>query len=144
MVKKTGMLFAAFAACLLVGGVTAKGADGTILERTASKASLDEPPMTLPEGPVAKATVNGVTGREPKAGTGPFLDREYLLAEMRKYLKTDTVQSILVDMTPLGLVEITRKRTRKTVAEQMQELERSLKKASKNTEKNIDNDKELC
>ncbi len=71
-------------------------------------------------------------------------NREYLLAEMRKYLKTDTVQSILVDMTPLGLVEITRKRTRKTVAEQMQELERSLKKASKNTEKNIDNDKELC
>ena len=105
MVKKTGMLFAAFAACLLVGGVTAKGADGTILERTASKASLDEPPMTLPEGPVAKATVNGVTGREPKAGTGPFLDREYLLAEMPAPL--NTLDILPVDMDGEKTLEVT-------------------------------------
>ena len=65
--------------------------------------------------------------------------KEYLLSEMRNYLKADPVQTVLVDMTPLGLVEITRKRTRKTVAEQIQDLEKNLKIY----EKNIDNRKEL-
>lgn len=61
---------------------------------------------------------------------------EYLLTEMRKYLRTDTVQSALVDMTPLGLVEITRKRSRKTVAEQIKDMEASEKTSvEKNPEK---------
>lgn len=50
-------------------------------------------------------------------------NNEYLLSEMRKFLRQDPVLTVLVDMTPLGLVEITRKRTRKTVAEQMKALE---------------------
>lgn len=51
-------------------------------------------------------------------------NNEYLLSEMRKFLRQDPVLTVLVDMTPLGLVEITRKRTRKTVAEQMKALEK--------------------
>ena len=51
-------------------------------------------------------------------------NNEYLLSEMRKVLRQDPVLTVLVDMTPLGLVEITRKRTRKTVAEQMTALEK--------------------
>ena len=50
-------------------------------------------------------------------------NNECLLSEMRKFLRQDPVLTVLVDMTPLGLVEITRKRTRKTVAEQMKALE---------------------
>ncbi len=50
-------------------------------------------------------------------------NNEYLLSEMRKFLRQDSVLTVLVDMTPLGLVEITRKRTRKTVAEQIKALE---------------------
>ena len=50
-------------------------------------------------------------------------NNEYLLSEMREFLRQDPVLTVLVDMTPLGLVEITRKRTRKTVAEQMKALE---------------------
>ena len=49
-------------------------------------------------------------------------NNEYLLSEMRRFLRQDPVLTVLVDMTPLGLVEITRKRTRKTVAEQMKTL----------------------
>lgn len=49
-------------------------------------------------------------------------NNEYLLSEMRGLLRQDPVPAVLVDMTPLGLVEITRKRTRKTVAEQIKAL----------------------
>lgn len=74
-------------------------------------------------------------------------NNEYLLSEMRKYLKVDPVHTQLVDMTPLGLVEITRKRSRKTVAEQMQALTAVkcfVEKNDEKSKKDIDNRKELC
>ena len=45
-------------------------------------------------------------------------DKERLLCELADELKKDPVKAVLVDMTPLGLVEITRKKVRKTLAEQ--------------------------
>lgn len=45
-------------------------------------------------------------------------DKERLLSELSQELKKDPVKAVLVDMTPLGLVEITRKKVRKTLAEQ--------------------------
>lgn len=59
-------------------------------------------------------------------------NNEYLLSEMRKFLRQDSVLTVLVDMTPLGLVEITRKRTRKTVAEQIKALESVAEKRLEN------------
>ena len=47
-------------------------------------------------------------------------DREELLEVLRQELKKDPVRTVLVDMTPLGLVEITRKKVRKTLKEQME------------------------
>lgn len=47
-------------------------------------------------------------------------DREELLEVLRQELKKDPVKTVLVDMTPLGLVEITRKKVRKTLKEQME------------------------
>lgn len=58
-------------------------------------------------------------------------NNEYLLTEMRMLLKQDPVLTVLVDMTPLGLVEITRKRSRRTVAEQLHSLEKGIRKKSK-------------
>ncbi|MDO5403233.1 MAG: ribonuclease E/G, partial [Eubacteriales bacterium] len=43
-----------------------------------------------------------------------------LLSFLSKRLKLDTVAASVIDMTPLGLVEITRKRNGKTLAEQIQ------------------------
>ena len=45
-------------------------------------------------------------------------DREELMEVLRLELKKDPVRTVLVDMTPLGLVEITRKKVRKTLKEQ--------------------------
>lgn len=49
-------------------------------------------------------------------------DRKTLLAVLSAELKKDPVPAALVDMTALGLVEITRKKVRKTLAEQVHEL----------------------
>ncbi len=43
---------------------------------------------------------------------------EALLQELRVLAKKDHIQTTIVDMTPLGLVEITRKKTTKSLAEQ--------------------------
>ncbi|MSS63999.1 ribonuclease E/G [Velocimicrobium porci] len=45
--------------------------------------------------------------------------REELLEVLEGYLKKDPVKTVLVDMTPLGLVEITRKKVRKPLWEQI-------------------------
>jgi len=41
-----------------------------------------------------------------------------LMAELKRLLETDPVKTNVIDMTPLGLVEITRKRVRRPLAEQ--------------------------
>lgn len=46
---------------------------------------------------------------------------EKLMSELRKLSKEDSVQLNLIDMTPLGLVEMTRKRTYRPLYEQMKE-----------------------
>ena len=48
-------------------------------------------------------------------------DNRTLLSVLASELKRDPVKTTLVDMTPLGLVEITRKKVQKTLAEQVQE-----------------------
>jgi ribonuclease G len=48
-------------------------------------------------------------------------DRDTLMEYLGKELKKDPVRTVLVDMTPLGLVEITRKKVRKTLLEQVSE-----------------------
>ena len=53
-------------------------------------------------------------------------NKEYsdqLMAELRKMVKEDPVQTNVIDMTPLGLVELTRKRTYKPFHEQFRESE---------------------
>lgn len=47
-------------------------------------------------------------------------DKEELMAYLSRELKKDPVKTVLVDMTPLGLVEITRKKVRRTLREQVQ------------------------
>jgi ribonuclease G len=51
-------------------------------------------------------------------------DKELLMAELEKYLLKDPVKTTLVDMTALGLVEITRKKVRKPLHEQVEELKK--------------------
>ncbi len=46
------------------------------------------------------------------------VDKQLLMAVLGAELKKDSVRTTLVDMTPLGLVEITRKKVQKTLAEQ--------------------------
>lgn len=46
-----------------------------------------------------------------------------LLYELKRLLREDPVQTNLIDMTPLGLVEITRKRTYRPFYEQVKELQ---------------------
>lgn len=48
--------------------------------------------------------------------------RQELLKQLGALLSEDRVKTTLVDMTPLGLVEITRKKVRKPLAEQMASL----------------------
>lgn len=45
-------------------------------------------------------------------------DNNMLLQTLRKFVKQDRVNTTIVDMTPLGLVEITRKRTSRPLREQ--------------------------
>jgi len=47
-------------------------------------------------------------------------DKYALIETLRQELKKDPVKTVLVDMTPLGLVEITRKKVRKTLQEQLE------------------------
>lgn len=46
-------------------------------------------------------------------------DRRALMEYLEEELRKDPVKTVLVDMTPLGLVEITRKKVRKPLKEQM-------------------------
>lgn len=46
-------------------------------------------------------------------------DRQLLLTSLKGYLKNDPLKAVVVDMTPLGLVEITRKKLRKPLHEQL-------------------------
>ena len=46
-------------------------------------------------------------------------DKEQLLAAMRSFVKTDPVKTEVIDLTRLGLMELTRKKTRRPLSEQM-------------------------
>ena len=46
-------------------------------------------------------------------------DRRALMEHLEEEIRKDPVKTVLVDMTPLGLVEITRKKVRKPLKEQM-------------------------
>jgi ribonuclease G len=48
-------------------------------------------------------------------------DKDLLMEELEGYFKTDPVKTTLVDMTALGLVEVTRKKVRKPLHEQIKE-----------------------
>ncbi len=47
-------------------------------------------------------------------------DQKTLMDALERELKKDPVKTVLVDMTPLGLVELTRKKVRKTLKEQVE------------------------
>ena len=47
-------------------------------------------------------------------------DRKSLMDTLAQELQKDPVKTVLVDMTPLGLVELTRKKVRKTLKEQVE------------------------
>lgn len=49
-------------------------------------------------------------------------DKNLLMDELENYFKLDPVKTTLVDMTALGLVEVTRKKVRKPLHEQMKEF----------------------
>ena len=49
-------------------------------------------------------------------------DQKLLMEELEEYLKKDPIKTTLVDMTALGLVEITRKKVRKPLHEQINEF----------------------
>jgi ribonuclease G len=51
-------------------------------------------------------------------------DQDLLMEELEEYFKKDPVKTTLVDMTALGLVEVTRKKVRKPLHEQMEEVRR--------------------
>ncbi|HHV12247.1 MAG TPA: ribonuclease E/G [Clostridiales bacterium] len=51
-------------------------------------------------------------------------DQDLLMAELEEYFKKDPIKTTLVDMTALGLVEVTRKKVRKPLHEQLEELKR--------------------
>ncbi len=46
-------------------------------------------------------------------------DQEELLAQLHILAAKDPIETVVIDMTPLGIVEITRKKTRKPLAEQV-------------------------
>jgi len=54
-------------------------------------------------------------------------DKELLMEELKEYFRKDPIKTTLVDMTALGLVEVTRKKVRKPLHEQFQEIYRSNK-----------------
>ena len=45
-------------------------------------------------------------------------DRQLLLKEMRKLVRTDSVKTEVIDLTKLGLMELTRQKVRKPLREQ--------------------------
>jgi ribonuclease G len=49
-------------------------------------------------------------------------DQELLMQDLEEYFKKDPVKTTLVDMTALGLVEVTRKKVRKPLHEQVEEV----------------------
>ena len=49
--------------------------------------------------------------------------RKSLMQALEEFVKPDPVKTTVVDMTALNLVELTRKKTRKPVLEQLRELE---------------------
>lgn len=51
-------------------------------------------------------------------------DQDLLMSELAEYFKKDPVKTTLVDMTALGLVEVTRKKVRKPLHEQLEELKK--------------------
>ena len=51
-------------------------------------------------------------------------DKELLMLELDEYFKKDPIKTTLVDMTALGLVEVTRKKVRKPLHEQVNEVRR--------------------
>ncbi len=51
-------------------------------------------------------------------------DNELLMEELREYFKKDPIKTTLVDMTALGLVEITRKKVRKPLHEQLEDMKK--------------------
>lgn len=52
-------------------------------------------------------------------------DQEQLMEELEEYFKKDPIKTTLVDMTALGLVEVTRKKVRKPLHQQIEELKGS-------------------
>ena len=50
-------------------------------------------------------------------------DQKKLMECLRQEVRKDPVQTTVVDMTKLGLVEITRKKGRKSLYEQIKEIE---------------------
>ena len=48
--------------------------------------------------------------------------REELLHLMREYVKTDPTKTIVVDVTALGIMELTRQKEKKSLQEQLQEV----------------------
>lgn len=52
-------------------------------------------------------------------------NQELLMRELDEYLKMDPIKTTLVDMTALGLVEVTRKKVRKPLHEQIVEFNKS-------------------
>lgn len=49
-------------------------------------------------------------------------NKELLMEELKEYFKKDPIKTTLVDMTALGLVEVTRKKVRKPLHEQLKEI----------------------
>ena len=49
-------------------------------------------------------------------------DQNLLMEELTEYFKKDPIKTTLVDMTALGLVEVTRKKVRKPLHEQVEEM----------------------
>ena len=49
-------------------------------------------------------------------------DKEELMQTLQKYLWQDSIQGTVVDMTELNIVEVTRKKVRKSLAEELKEL----------------------
>ena len=46
-------------------------------------------------------------------------DKKELLKVLQNYLKKDPVKAVVVDMTPLNIVEVTRKKVEKSLEEEM-------------------------
>ena len=49
-------------------------------------------------------------------------DRSDLIQYMRSLVRSDSMQTVVVDVTALGIMEITRKKSAKTLAEQLNQL----------------------